>query len=186
MIMIMSLSFVDHLLQLPGTTRALAKDALLFERGDPVKNLFLVSRGEVHLLRRQIDGAAFILQRASHNAILAEASLMSDSYHCSAVAISDCQITAWPKTMVRNLVAQNIAATQAYAAYLATEVRLARLRGEIASLRRVSDRLDAWLAWHDGALPDRGGWHHVAREINISPEALYRELARRRRQTGGN
>ena len=43
----------------------------------------------------------------------------------------------------------------------------------------VSARLDAWLAWH-GELPPRGDWKQLADQIGVSPEALYREMARRR------
>jgi hypothetical protein len=44
----------------------------------------------------------------------------------------------------------------------------------------VADRLDAWLAAGEGKLPAKGEGRGLAAEIGISPEALYRELARRR------
>lgn len=44
-------------------------------------------------------------------------------------------------------------------------------------MRTVWERLDGWLALH-GELPPRGGWIEIAREIGVTPEALYRELAR--------
>ena len=55
-----------------------------------------------------------------------------------------------------------------------------RARAEIVSLRTVSARVDAWLALHVGELPARGHWRDLAEEISVAPEALYRELARRR------
>jgi hypothetical protein len=45
-------------------------------------------------------------------------------------------------------------------------------------MRRVSDRLDAWLELHGE--PEKGEWIRVADQIGVSPPALYRELARRR------
>jgi len=39
-------------------------------------------------------------------------------------------------------------------------------------------RLDAWLAWH-GDLPSKGDWARLVDEIGVSPEALYREMAKR-------
>jgi CRP/FNR family transcriptional regulator, dissimilatory nitrate respiration regulator len=49
------------------------------------------------------------------------------------------------------------------------------------ALRTVAARLDAWCAANDGMAPARGAWRVVAAEIGVSPETLYRELARRRR-----
>ncbi len=71
--------------------------------------------------------------------------------------------------------------SSAWTAFLAREIQGARLRAEILSLRTVAERLDAWLAANDDALPAKGAWRLVATEIGTSPEALYRELARRRR-----
>jgi CRP/FNR family transcriptional regulator, dissimilatory nitrate respiration regulator len=181
MIAIMSVLFFSLLHQICGTQRQLAEGALLFERGDPVKNLYALDQGEVRLLRRQPDGAEFILQRATSGAIIAEASLMSVDYHCAAVAMTSVKLTSWPCKLIRTRLNESRELAQAYAAHLATEVRLARLRAEIASLRRIADRLDAWLVWHDGHLPVKGQWRLVAQEINVTPEALYRELAKRRR-----
>ncbi|NOX72498.1 MAG: Crp/Fnr family transcriptional regulator [Alphaproteobacteria bacterium] len=176
----MSDVFFRLLHQINGTSRQLAQGALLFERGDKVKNLYALDQGEVRLLRRQPDGAEFILQRATSGAIIAEASLMSVTYHCAAVAITPVKLTSWSCKLIRAHLDESRELAQAYAAHLATEVRLARLRGEIASLRRIADRLDAWLVWHDGELPAKGQWRLVAQEINVTPEALYRELAKRR------
>ncbi|HXG99587.1 MAG TPA: hypothetical protein VNI79_04125 [Sphingomicrobium sp.] len=38
----------------------------------------------------------------------------------------------------------------------------------------------AWVAWNDAGLPERGQWARIAKEIGVSHEALYRELAKRR------
>ena len=69
---------------------------------------------------------------------------------------------------------------RALAQYLALEVQSARARAEIVSLKAVTARLDAWLAINNGPLPSKGRWREVAREIGVTPEALYREIARRR------
>jgi CRP-like cAMP-binding protein len=67
-----------------------------------------------------------------------------------------------------------------FAASLAREVQAARLRAELLAMRTVAERLEGWLAWHDAALPAKGGWRDLATEIGVTPEALYREIARRR------
>ena len=68
---------------------------------------------------------------------------------------------------------------KAWAMHLSGEVRNARLRSEILTLKTVAERLDAWLA-DRGQLPERGNWKAIAQEIGTSPEALYREIARHR------
>ena len=60
------------------------------------------------------------------------------------------------------------------------EAHLVRLRAESFSPRTVRERLDAWIAWSGEGHPAKGTWKTVANEIGTSPEALYRELARRR------
>ena len=73
-------------------------------------------------------------------------------------------------------------AALAYARFLASEIRTARKRAEFLTLKSVAQRLTAWLTWNHGLLPTRGAWHHVADEMGISKEALYRELSKRRKQ----
>jgi CRP/FNR family transcriptional regulator, dissimilatory nitrate respiration regulator len=58
-------------------------------------------------------------------------------------------------------------------------VQSARLRAEVLALKTVTARLDAWIAWN-GPLPGKGKWMTIAGEIGVSPEALYREIAKRR------
>lgn len=65
-------------------------------------------------------------------------------------------------------------------AYMAREIQHARRSAEIISLRTVAARLDAWIAWNDGKFPPKGEWKTVAEDMGTSPEALYRELSKRR------
>jgi len=180
MIVIMPQSFFDHLQQLRHTRRNLAAGTMLFDRDDPVTSVYRVESGEVHLLRRQADGAEFILQRAQAGGLLAEASISSTEYHCGAVVVRPSVLEVFSRADVQTLIANNQQAATAFATHLAREVREARMRAEILSLKRVSERLDAWLVWNDNAMINKGKWRQVASEIGVTPEALYRELARRR------
>ncbi len=180
MIAIMFISFFDHLLCLNHTQRQFSAGTLVFERDDPVNQYYAVHSGEVHLLRRQEDGTGVILQRAYSGSILGEASFSTDAYHCSAVAVEDSTLIAFNRKTVRELLSNDPAAALAFASHLAREVQNARRRAEIISLRKVADRVDAWLVWNNDKLPAKGSWYRMAGEIGVSPEALYRELARRR------
>ena len=46
-------------------------------------------------------------------------------------------------------------------------------------LKKVSDRVDAWLTLNDGELLSKGQWKGMAAQIRVSAEALYRELSTR-------
>jgi hypothetical protein len=63
---------------------------------------------------------------------------------------------------------------------LALELQRARSHAEIVSLKTVSACVDAWTMLNDGAPRAKGRWRQVAAAIGVTPEALYRELARRR------
>ena len=63
---------------------------------------------------------------------------------------------------------------------LVTMQELARYWGTDYDWRKVEARLSAWLFWN-GALPEKGQWHRIADEIGVTPEAFYRELAKRER-----
>jgi CRP-like cAMP-binding protein len=68
-----------------------------------------------------------------------------------------------------------------FARHLAQQLQRARHQSELLALRGVGDRLDAWLGLNGGALPEKGRWHDLAAALGVTPEALYREIARRRR-----
>lgn len=171
---------LEHLLrQLRGREYTFAAGEALFHQGDPVRLLHIVCGGTVHLKRHQRDGSALILQRARPGSILAEASVYSATYHCDARAESDATTWAVPRSELRRELACEPALSQAWAAHLANEVQRARLQAEILSLKTVAARLDAWIAWN-GSLLAKGQWSLIALEIGVSPEALYREMAKRR------
>lgn len=180
MIAIMPKTLIDELLQLPAIERSFGAGEHLFRRGDGVRAVYQILDGSVHLVRYQAEGGAIILQRAGAGSILAEASLFSESYHCDAVACVPTRTRSIKKSVMRARLAQSRDLTDAWAAYLAREVQNTRQRCEILSLKTVAARLDAWFASNEGRTPAKGEWKIVAAEIGTSPEALYRELARRR------
>lgn len=179
MIVIMSNSLFDHLHARSTFTRSIPKDGFLFHRDDEVADLFVVMEGIMCLARFQIDGKMAVLQRAAAQTVLAEASVFSDQYHCDAVAIVPSKVSGIPVRSIRDLLANDAGFALAWAKHLSAELQDSRRRSEIAGLKTVSARLNAWIAWNGGD-PGRGDWSSVAREIAVSPEALYRELAKRR------
>lgn len=180
MIDIMSKGLADLLHRLPATERRFAAGTHIFRQGTRVLTLHQIVDGRAHLVRHQPSGAPLVLQRAGPGSILAEASVFSERYHCDAVAIVATRTRAIAKPVLRAALVREADLAEAWAAYLAREVQATRTRAEILSLRTVAERLDSWAAANDGKLPAKGEWRSLAATIGTSPEALYRELARRR------
>jgi len=179
MIAIMSEIIVEQLVARALLRRRLEAGEFLFHQGDKVQSLFIVASGLVELMRHQPDGASIVLQRAGARTILAEASVYSHSYHCDAIAQSAAKVYELSrKSFLKHLNQDEYFAHQ-WAAHLAREVQSARYRSEILTLNTVAERLDGWLAWQNDVLPPKGERKSIATQIGVSPEALYRELAKR-------
>jgi len=180
MIEIMSRNLIALMSDIPVRESRFADGAFLFHRDDPVRVVHYVVEGVVHLVRYQRTGGMIILQRALPGAFLAEASLFADRYHCDAIAIGTTRTLVRDRRFVRQRLAEDTDHAEAWVAYLGLEIQAARLRAEILSLKTVAERLDAWLAVNEGGLPPKGERKTLAAEIGTSPEALYREIAKRR------
>lgn len=178
--MIMSENFFDKLVAIADRRRELVQGTRLFYPGDRVETIFVVERGLVELKRLQIDGGQIVLQRASSRSVLAEASVYSANYHCDAVVSTSTSIFEISKSTFLKHLRDDDVLSNLWAAHLAKEIQNARFRSEILSRKTVAARLDGWLAWQGNKLPQKGQWKDIAAQIGISPEALYRELAKRR------
>ena len=180
MIEIMPDDVVDYILAQTKTQRTLRQGTNLFHQGDPVRAIYVVEDGLVELTRHQSDGTSIILQRATGRTVLAEASLYSENYHCDGVVTLPARVFEWPKTAFIKRLQDDENFSKLWARHLAHEVQSARYRSEILSRRTVAERLDGWLIWQGNTPPQKGHWKSVAAQIGVSPEALYRELAKRR------
>lgn len=180
MIAIMSEKIISYLKTKVLAQKSFAKGEHLFHRDDPVRMLFLITVGYVNLIRFQADGNQALLQRSTAGTVLAEASVFSERYHCDAVAAEATDAELVPVAEVRRLLERDLVFAGEWMSHLSRELVSVRKRSEIAALRTVSARLDAWIAWNDDAFPSRGDWRGLANELGVSSEALYRELSMRR------
>ncbi|WP_245294477.1 cyclic nucleotide-binding domain-containing protein [Rhizobium aegyptiacum] len=87
----MSNTFLDHIRSHSIGDRPFRTGQHIFNQGAPIRILYVVESGTIHLVRYQEDGSFAVLQRASEGMVLAEASIFSAFYHCDAVAITDVQ-----------------------------------------------------------------------------------------------
>lgn len=163
-----------------GREMSSAAGTTLFQQGGQVEHLYLVLSGCLHLVRYGEDGGAAVMQRATAGAVLAESSIFSETYHCDGIVVADANLGRASMADVRRAVAGDQALAQTLMRHLAGEVQRTRARVEILSRRTVAERLDGWLVFNGPQLPARGSWRTIAEDIGVSPEALYRELSRRR------
>jgi CRP-like cAMP-binding protein len=178
MIAIMSSEILDVLQREAARVLTLAEGETLFRRDDRVAWMYLLIYGGVDLLRYQRDGKGVVLNRARTRRPLAEASLYSARYHCDAVCTEAATVGAVSRTRLLKLLDGDRDLARQWSAYLARELQDARYRSELLTRKTVADRLAGWLEWNGGALPPKGQWRGVAAEIGVTPEALYRQLAK--------
>ena len=181
MIAIMSSRLIASLLEMRDSEHRLDPGESLFRAGDPVLKLFVVVEGMVGLVRHGENGRRLLLQRAAAGSLLAEASYFSTHYHCDAVASAPSRLIGVATARLKAAEAGAPGFMRELAAYLARDVQRMRAQAEILTLRTVAQRLDAWLLAGGEPLPAKGAWAGLAAQISVAPEALYRELARRRR-----
>ncbi len=160
--------------------RQWAAGQTLFRVGDRPTFLHLVVSGRVALARVLTDGTELRLQTALAGNVLAEASAYAPTYHCDAHAMVASRTRAIGLADFRAAVDRQPGIATAWAEGLAHAVQQARFRIEVRSLRTVRARLDAWLS-EGHAWPPSGPLQDIAGEIGVTREALYREVARRRR-----
>jgi CRP-like cAMP-binding protein len=158
--------------------RTLDQGAVLFRQEDPIRFMFLVQAGAVAMERPMTDGSVLTVHVATAGSALAEASLFAETYHCDAIARTPSQVAALPRADILSALSDHSDWALSLIETHAKEVQAQRSRIEILRLRRVCDRLDAWLDLYGE--PAKGEWIRVADQIGVSPPALYRELARRR------
>lgn len=171
--------FITTFLTLPGQAKEITAASTLFHQGDGIIHMYLVEAGEIELVRHMADGQAMVLQRASSGMMLAEASAYTSHYHCRADVVQDSRIYQVP---VQDFLAQlenNAHFAIQWGRYLAKSVQQARFRSELLTRKTVAQRLDTWLA-DGGSLPPKGQRLGLAKELGVTHEALYRELAKRR------
>lgn len=170
---------------MPPSLRELAKARhfaahhAVFQTGNPVCSIYLVVTGEVRLVRFSRNGGEVILQR-SRRGFVAEASLDSQLYHCTAVASEPSDLLEFPADAFRTALHDSSDFRAAWQLQLSQELRKLRAQCERLSLHRAADRIAHYIHAEgvDGCLTlqqPRKAW---AAELGLTHEALYRTLRR--------
>ena len=157
----------------------LSKGDLLFKQGDGVANLYFIQKGKVKLIRNTLDGHLVVLHLGQQGESIAEASLFSDQYHCSAIADSLCEFYFVKKADLLQLLKTHPEAMIDLLAILSAQVRDLRTINEIKNIRLAKERILTFIRTHadenkvmklDLSLKD------LAQKIGLAHETFYREL----------
>lgn len=175
--------YVPEPLRRESRVIALRRHQQLFRLGDPVRAIFFVRDGRVDAERVTPDGTRLVMLSAAAGEFFVESALAVDCYTCSARARTDSEVMALPKLAVLDALRNDSAFAMAF---LQAQLRNARRqcsRYERLRLRRAEDRVIHFLACEAG--PDGRVRFDVpltqwADELGLTPEALYRALARLR------
>jgi CRP-like cAMP-binding protein len=164
-----------------GVERTLAPGQVLFRVGQRSAGFYQVISGSIRLVRVDRAGREIVLHVAAAGDTLAEASLFAPAYHCDAIAVTDAAVRLYPKALALEEFEHNPMAAQAFMAMLARQVMNLRARLEQRNILSAHDRVRHYLALNTGSdgrtVKVPGTLKHLAAELGLSHETLYRTLA---------
>lgn len=161
--------------------RLLARNEVLFRRGDKVTAIYFVEAGRLRLERRTFDGRLLVLGTTPAGEFFVEAALFSETFHCDAVATEPSQVRVYPKAAVLNALRADPANAMSFLALMAHQVMGLRQRLELMKVRSAKERVMLYLELNAG--PDgrtvelRSQLQDIAGELGLTREALYRTFA---------
>jgi len=149
----------------------------LFTQGDSVKNIYCVKKGRIKLVRDTFEGTPILVHVAYAEESIAEASLFSKNYHCSALAGTNTEVTVYSKNELLKILQEKPESMMNLLRQLTTQVRDLRMFNEIKSIYNAKERVLTYLAteFHrdnesDLLLKD------IAQKIGMAHETFYRTL----------
>jgi CRP-like cAMP-binding protein len=164
-----------------SAVREVGAGDVLFRQGDRTYAIFEVEKGRLQLVRHDRSGRRIILFNAGPGDSLAEAALFSKLYHCDAVAIVASTVRIFPKPALVSALRNDPIIAERFMAVLAQQVQSLRARLEQRNIRSARERVMQYLvlaAGPDGrTVPIEGTLKHVAEELGLTHESVYRTLA---------
>lgn len=171
--------FKELLSTLKPHSLSLAKGDKLFAQGDTVVNIYQITTGKIKLVRNTIDGSPILLHIGHDSETIAEASLFSDQYHCSAIADLPSEISFLKKQELLQFLEENPKTMKKLLSVFARQVRDLRAINEIKNIRSAQQRILTFIRSHvdknkemklDLSLKD------IAQKIGLAHETFYRNL----------
>ena len=162
---------------LSSKTIHLKSGQYLFTQGDSVKNIYCVNKGRIKLIRDTFEGTPILIHVAYAEESIAEASLFSKKYHCSALAGTNTEVTVYSKNELLKVLQEKPQSMMNLLRQLTTQVRDLRMLNEIKSIYSAKEKVLTYLSteFHrdkDSDLPLKD----IAQKIGMAHETFYRTL----------
>jgi len=152
--------------------RTLEYGDALFVQDSATAGLFYLASGTIDLKRATNTGHSVMIHRARSGDTFAEASLFSDTYHCTATAVCDAIVIECKRAAISRLLNTDIEFACSMASRFATQIQETRRRVELLSIRAADERILA--ALNDGLLVE--DITTFAETIGLASETVYRTL----------
>ena len=171
--------------KLGGKPWSLKKGDTLFSQGTRVENMYFLESGSVKLQRYTPEGDRVILHTATPGELIAEASLFSEHYHCSAILDQPSQIYRLRREQLLHTLSIRPEVSLQFLKTLSQQIRDLRGLLEIRNIRSAEQRILAYLrsrAEADGKVELTLSLRDTAYKLGLAHETLYRALSKLEQQ----
>jgi len=172
-------AFKKILSDLKTENLSLKKNDILFLQNDKVLNMYFIKAGRLKLQRETLEGFQVIQHIAFKGEVIAEASLYSQRYHCSAIADTKSEISYLRKIDLLNYFEKNPGAMSQLLMLYAHQIKSLRAINEIKNIRSAKERTLAFLRNEMDAECEVKlsiSLKDVAYRIGLTHETFYRTL----------
>ena len=153
------------------------KGEYLFHKGIKPEFMFFIVSGEAVLIRESSHGEPIVLQRCK-SGFISEASLLTDAYHCDAIATQSGQAITLPIKFLINALTDSQFSLK-WVQLLSKEIMRLRTQSERLGLKDIRSKLIHLIETEgkQGILTLQADYKSMASEIGVTHEALYRTMA---------
>ena len=165
----------------PASIRELRPREILFRRGERAEYVYMVESGRITLARNLKSGKSVVLHVAHESDSFSGSPLLSDYYHCDAIADVASRVRTYVKTELIAALRRDPALALEYTAYLSEHIQRLCTLLELRNIQSARERIFQYLLQEASAdsseIEIRTTLKDVAARLGLTHEAFYRELA---------
>lgn len=137
----MNVELIEQIKTIATAENNFIKNSKIFNAGERVAQIHFLKKSEAHLIKKNTN---LLINRYAANTILAEASLFSETYHCSCIAASKCESISLSKSSLLKHLNGNPRLAYLGMEYLSTQIMQARDFMAILGMKTVRERFNAF------------------------------------------